>query len=337
MNLGSSDPMIYKAMQRGGEIARWDKEDWYKILSGIQTSGRFAWCSESMKLTNPNPTISHAETPWCHAKHAPRKNCALDHHVLFNGFGIIHPRCLECWKVVASPNNFDELIQVEKLQRNELDVPCKAGIELRDYTPRHYGSYYYCHSVEEGRERYKQVRELMDEINPEIDVILKRGCTEYEMTKGPSIFWHATDKELEFAENVEHFVEVPANDNDQPQMMKRHIRGKWALWAHANGDMTYKKYNGDLELFPKCVTYHEGDLADVTHDLALGLSHAKGKLPGDKVEEFLLSSIKWSIENGVDPDQLGTALGQHGISAFNLKSFIKQVPEYAKGETDELE
>jgi hypothetical protein len=335
MNFGGSDSKIYGAMQKGGLLKNWSKEDWYSILSGIQASGRFAWSAEKMKLTNPNPLIAHAETPWCHAKHCPRKNCAMDHHVLFNGFGIIHPRCLECWKVVASPNNFDELIQVERLQR-ALDIPCKAGIELRDYTPRHYGSYYYCHSVEEGRERYKQVRELMDEINPDIDVILKRGCTEYEMVKGPSVFWHITDEQLEFAENVEHFVTVPENDNDQPQLMKRHVRCKWALWAHANGDMSYKKYNGDLELFPKCVTYHKGDLADVVHDIALGHAHAKSGMDAKFTDEFLTTVVDWSAENGIDPSKLGAALGHHGINPLNLKSMLqKDTPEGLIGEDDE--
>lgn len=336
MNLGSSNPRIYKAMQRGGKNVKWAKEDWYSILSGIAAEKNLAWSNEKMKLCNPMPTFAHAETPWCHAKHAPRKNCGFDHHVLFNHFGIIHPRCLECWKVVACPNNFDELMQVEQVQK-AWDVPCKCGIELRDYTPRHYGAYWYNHSVEEGRERYKEVREVMDNINPTIDVILKRGCTEYEMIKGPSVFWNITNEQLEFAEEVENFVEVTSANVGQHEIMKRNVRQRWILWAHANGDMSYKKYNGDLSLFPGCLEYHEGDLADVVHDLALGHAQGQSGVDGLKTEEFVAASLQWAVNNEVDPQALGGMLGHHGVNPLNLRSALAaETPDELKGDDDEL-
>ena len=183
-----------------------------------------------------------------------------------------------------------------------MDVPSKCGIEMRDYTPKHYGGYFYTHSLEEGRERYEQVRKGVDEAidgGKDLSVILKRGCTEYEMIKGPSVYWHNTAEESKMLELIDAFVDLSRSNNRQSEMVKNSVRLKWALWAHSNGDFTYKELNNGKALFPDYVKYHEGDIEDIKKDLE------------SAQEEMKLREI-------------------------NYMNKLKDVPEESKGEQDEL-
>ena len=257
MTFLGSGSALYNTMTHEGVLRAWLDEDYNSLLSPLMGAG-FQWDANSERLILPslyNAKKLVYTTPWCHAKGTPRKHCGLDHQVTFNHFHIIHPRCLECWKVVVTPETFKQLCQLEVLQKN-MNVPSKCGIEMRDYTPKHYGGYFYTHSLEEGRERYEQVRKGVDEAidgGKDLSVILKRGCTEYEMIKGPSVYWHNTAEESKMLELIDAFVDLSRSNNRQSEMVKNSVRLKWALWAHSNGDFTYKELNNGKSLFPDYV------------------------------------------------------------------------------------
>ncbi len=330
----TSGPMIYNTLNHKGILGKWVKEDMSSLFKPLEARG-FAWCANFEKMVMPGAKSHRAilfNTPWCHAKGTPRKHCGLDHQVTFNTWGIIPPRCLSCWKVTVTPNTFKQLMQLEVLQKN-LDVPAKCGIELRDYTPKFYGGYFYTHSLDEGRERYEQVRKAVDqeiEGGKDISVILKRGCTEYEMVKGPSPFWHNTRDEEEFLELVDAFVEVPRGNNKQSSLVKTNVRLKWALWAHANGDFSYKELNNGESLFPDYVKYHEGDIDGIKSELAVAHANAVEGIPEDTAFKFIKMAKWFADTNDIEPKKLGSIF--HGTEEVSLKS----VPEATKGEQDEL-
>jgi hypothetical protein len=331
---------IYNAMRFGGQILKWTQEDWFAFFSNLTVKG-FIWDVDDNRLRQKGFLGLMNNTPWIHAKSTPQKHCSMDHNIIYNNWGIIHPRCLECWKVVVSPRNFHELLLMEQLQKH-MDVDSKCGIEMRDYTPRHYGAYFYNNSLDEGREKYKLVKEAVAaNISPECaaTTILKRGCTEYEMQTGPSLYWNITKQQEKILEIIEAFVDVRRGHGEQPEMLKRNVRMKWVLWAHSNGDMTYKAYNGDQAVFPGYVSYHEGDIGDIKHDIAVARAQASAGIPPETSDKFIEVVQNFAKEYKVQHyGELVKALGSNYSSPLNMKFGIKQnldIAEEAKGDLDE--
>jgi hypothetical protein len=336
MNLGLSDKRIYQQMQWGGDIDKLCKSDRISMLNTLEQFN-FRWDIKTETMQRPRlGEFSSYDTPWCHARHLPGKRCGLDHQVTFNAFGIIPPRCMECWKTVVTPKSFDELLTWKKVQEEEMDLPAKCGIELRDYTAKHYGAYHYANSFEEGREQYEVVKELAKKyLSDETaeGVILKRACTEFEMIKGPSSNWFLTDEDEEMLNLIETFVTYPNVVKPQPVFHKPNIMIKWVLFAHSNNDMSYVKHNGGKVLFPGYMKYHEGDINGIKHDLAIGHSAARG-VDAEVTEEFLIGTSKFARDNGLTLDKFGSALGYKFKSNSGILDFteIKRVdPEVIGG------
>jgi hypothetical protein len=286
-----------------GEMRRWMEMDVFKKLSGLAGNG-WAWDSGTMTLSQPGPKTMAIDTPWSHATVSHDKNCNFDHHIVFDKFGIIPPKCLKCWKVCMGLPNFATLMEMENLQ-SQMPWPCKCGIELRDYTTKHYGAYFYNNTLEEGRDKYHIIKDIVEKHLPngkEIakNIILKRGCTEFEMIKGPSPYWHMDEKEEEMYELLCSHVVMPRNNAKQPELMKNYVHQTWALWAHANGDLSYRPWNDGELLFPDYVRYHEGDLEEIKKELALALESVQDKPDTEVIPEM----PKYEEEVKGDHDEL---------------------------------
>ena len=332
-----SPEQYYNKMQLGGRVLKWAEEDWYTFFSRLQVKG-FVWDVEDGRLRQKGWGILQNNTPWVHSKSAPTKHCSLDHNIIFNNWGIIHPRCLECWKVVVCPRNFEELLKLEHLQY-ELGYDSKCGIELRDYTPRHYGGYFYNGSLDEGREKYKIVKDAVAEnISPEMaaTTILKRGCTEYELMAGPSLYWNINKQQEKILEVIESFVDVKLGHGEQSLQLKRNVYMKWVLWAHSNGDMSYVPYNGGNKLFPGYVAYHEGEVGDVKHDIAVARAQASSGIPPETSDAFITVVQNFAKEYKIPRyGELVKALGSNYSSPLDMKFSLKSLPEEVKGDQDE--
>jgi hypothetical protein len=157
-----------------------------------------------------------------------------------------------------------ELLDVYEIQK-EMDVPCKLGCEPRENTIGLYGAYWYTRSLEEGLERYEQVRALISErISPDVKVILKRYCTEYEIgSPEDKANWGASDQvgdvtpeERDMEEYImSHFPETNFNGPQPDHVIASTIQG-WIKWAYQHGDLTWMELTHD-PLLPSVVTYHE--------------------------------------------------------------------------------
>jgi hypothetical protein len=271
MGFKMSDPKVYAQMNLKGHLREWMDKDIFKKLSKLAGSG-WAWDSGTLTLSQPGPKTMAIDTPWSHATVSHDKNCNFDHHIVFDKYGIIPPKCLNCWKVCMGLPNFAALMEMEELQ-TQMPWPCKCGIELRDYTSKEYGAYFYNNTLEEGRDKFHTIVDIVkkhmtngEEIAK--GIILKRGCTEFEMIKGPSPYWHMSKEEEAMYELLMSHVVMPRNNAKQPEIMKNYVRQNWALWAHSHGDMTYQAWNNGESLFPDYVRYHEGDLEEIKKDIA---------------------------------------------------------------------
>ncbi|ACL06232.1 hypothetical protein Dalk_4554 [Desulfatibacillum aliphaticivorans] len=266
-------------------------------------------------------------TPWHHVKSAHNKRCNLDHHIIFDHFGFIPSRCMECWKVVVNPRTVKELFLLLEVEKG-LGLASKCGIEVRDYTHALYGGYFYGNSVEEGRNIYEIVRAAVNEhISPEIPVVLKRGCTEFEMKFWPSVSWFITDENREMETYIEDRVEDPKRVlQGQPDHLLDHIHRKWIKWAFAHGDSTYKEFTNGEPLYPETVKYHEGDIDEIKRELG----RVRGIVSGlsQEAAEGMQSDIQTvRAAYGASERQLGAILGFNDVSPLERRIMIGEQDE----------
>ena len=203
--------------------------------------------------------LSH-DSPWIHQKMAPNRNCGL-YHIYYKAFGFIHSICQECWKVVASPRTLTELDLLKTLQKT-LDLPSKCGIEKRETVCGLYGGYFYNDRLEEGRACYRIIRSAIDTvISPDVAVILKRGCSEFELEGkfGDSDKWEVSDDQKKLELILSDLMDDNVVKMPQPDHLKDSIFRTWIHWAYASGDLTYLKYTDGKPLFGPYKTYHEVD------------------------------------------------------------------------------
>jgi len=202
---------------------------------------------------------------WIYTNPDKDRMCTL-YQACHDNMKYIPPRCLECWKVVVRPINLLQLFMLYDLQlkmiEEDPDCWCKCGVEIREYVHANYGGYFYNNSKEDGLVKYKLVRKLVDEqISSDVKVILKRGCTEFEINQGPSDKWDekfAGNKQAQAWEGLiaEHVV-VTNGGYKQSDLVKKHIMSKWIDFAWDRGDPTVIGLNDGKPLFPPPVTYHQ--------------------------------------------------------------------------------
>jgi hypothetical protein len=340
MGFLKSYPDIYQVQQvgQGSLLDKLKHEDYGGMFGFLQEKGYiFDQADGRWRIPSQYRDVM-SNTPWCHQKGTPQKHCSFDHDIMFNSFRIITPKCMQCWKVVVTPRTFDELIKLKEMEAY-MDVPSKCGIEMRDYTPKFYGGYFYNNSLDEGRACLEDVQKNVKEfIGQEVadGVILKRGCTEYEMIKGPSPYWHMTQEEEELYETAQGLIDVPRGASVQSVLQKRMVMIKWFLWAHMNGDMTYKAYNGGKALFPGYVKYNDGNIEDVKRDLMVAHNLAKNGTPIEKSLEFIELAENFAEEQGLNVGKLGNALGFDNTNTYRYNGTLSEVPEPLKGDQDGL-
>jgi hypothetical protein len=208
------------------------------------------------------------DSPWIFNKSISVGKSVLEgcteYHKYFSGtearLGFIHSYCHDCWKVVVKPKNVKQLMELCDLQA-DMQYPAKCGIEIRPFVPRLYGGYFYNRSKEQGLECLKKIKRIVREkIDPTMPVLLKRGCTEFEMRFGPSDKWEIQPDQLKFEEEFKKvYVKDIPEQMEMPAYLKSHIKTRWLYWAAQHYDNTYKEYTGGVSLIDECnyVTYHK--------------------------------------------------------------------------------
>lgn len=230
----------------------------------------------------------HPDPPWAYRKSMILQNCHFYHQVLFK---VLHQQqrvpihCqIACFKVVVQPRNLEELFWTFLLQR-QLDQPSKCGIEgNRNNSDKLYGAYWYNRTIEEGHERYNQIKKIYTEaeeqrgilldvplrlnlltpeeakekgLPEEVPIILKRACTEFEQNVGPASEWTWDDEQLE-----KETLAMDAFVNDQQFFVQNEYQlgtlfMKWLHHAYQWGDKSYLKFTNNNILFTPCETFHD--------------------------------------------------------------------------------
>lgn len=232
-----------------------DRIDIYETLQPLVGPAGWYWRAEDGKLATAVKTMK-TRTPWVYL-YSRQGLCGIWQDIIFKRFGLLPSHCLECWKVVVRPRNVMHLFRLHDLMRDFLKRDSKCGVEPRDEVAASYGAYFYNGSLGEGRDTWGVVRASVSEmLGEDTPVILKRGCTEFEMRFGPSDGWAFDRAQFDFEQRVLKKIEFPPDLAPQPEDLIQHIQNRWLRFAHSRGDMSYLEKTGGVPLFPDYVTYH---------------------------------------------------------------------------------
>lgn len=217
---------------------------------------------------------------WAYIRPGINQNCHFWHHTLFE---VIHEKkrvpipCQSCWKVVLIPRDIEELFAAYILIR-ELGRPGKCGTEGdRPNTDRLYGAYFYNNSLEEGQECYRLVKAQIERdrtfestiLGAPLKVrfgngydgppklILKRGCTEFEQSCGPSDQWGWDDEQVEIERIAADAFSQDIIAMSQTDIQIARLAYRWIHSAFKWGDKKYTLFTNGNRLFPPPVTYHD--------------------------------------------------------------------------------
>lgn len=207
------------------------------------------------------------DTPWISNCISEERKCNL-WGAYFNSYGIISQGCMKCYKIVMSIPTLRDLFQVLAYQKEE-ELTCKCGIERRKYVGKvgKYGAYWYVPlsgGVEEGRKIYARLKEKFP-----FPLILKRGCTEFEMMYHPSSKWEEFAEERAWSDTEELlnnlFVADPMSlkvEMNTPQLLEMSVIRRWIEYAFEHGDETYLDFTNGVPLKINLETYQEGSNAN---------------------------------------------------------------------------
>lgn len=209
----------------------------------------------------------------CGSEEYTRRHCYFWFDFLFDCYGIVPRGCRACWKVVLNIKTLKRLMEIKDLQ-STMKYNCKCGLENRPYTGKvgSYGAYWYgrlSQGLEGGRKMFKYVQEHLNKYEKK-QILLKRGCTEFELTYPPSDTWDelAERHQWNFKEDLisscyEFKGDYPYH---QPTATKAEIISRWIEKASWYGDDTYLEYV-EKPFTQPYMTYHdsihhENDLPD---------------------------------------------------------------------------
>lgn len=256
--------MIDTKTNRSNLFLELDKLDIVNKIKPLLDRHGYMQRMEDGKFVPKNVSLGY-DAPWIYVESMHDARCDLYHRVFYNILDHIHSYCRSCWKVVVRPKTLVQLFDLYEFQKT-MGVPCKCGIEKRDNVHGLYGGYFYTRSKEEGLERYKQVRDLVDRyLGKDVQVLLKRYCTEFEIGgqggikgKGDSSkVGDLSPEEIQMEQYLEaHFPPVGYN-NKQPKHGMAAIMKSWIMYAYKHGDETYKVFTNGEPLFPGYTTYHK--------------------------------------------------------------------------------
>jgi len=162
--------------------------------------------------------------------------------------------CSACYKVKVVPRSLRELVAAWQIGKR---IACnsKWGIDLNNrYSQDIYAGFFYAAGLAEARALYRVVREAFvadPKLGPDIATTIKRGCSEYEATLGPSDRYTFAPGLAE----LEARLKSGFRDAVQEDRPLGAIMARWIDVAFRIGDDTYLDFTQGRRLRPKMVTY----------------------------------------------------------------------------------
>lgn len=201
---------------------------------------------------NSDKTIGY----WKFISHGPLLGCDfLLRFLFFHAYAesAVPYGCRACYKVKVLPRTLRELVAAWNIAK---DIECRSkwGIDLGNrFSQNIYAGYYYASGLDMARAIFKVVREAMNadpKLGPGVPMVIKRGCSEYEATLGPSDRYEFAP---ELAE-LEDYLRSRFRRTKSKAYVSRPLVN-WVDLAFRIGDDTYLDFTGGKRLRTKQKTY----------------------------------------------------------------------------------
>ena len=211
----------------------------------------------------PTETSIVYDGPWDHIRTSYIHRCGIWHSIIFGLVGwemrkqrFVPSYCQACFKVVVKPKTLEGLFALRDMQV-QMDYQSKCGIEPRPTVHGLYGGYFYNRGLEEGLEKYRIVRDAVNEnkvlgpallpensSKPGTVVLLKRACTEMEVPPpdgcGPSDKWVTTPWQM----HKEHLIEIYTGFDEIHAVFPKHIKKRvWKRWIEPHSQWNRRPHS----------------------------------------------------------------------------------------------
>ncbi|MCP4488982.1 MAG: hypothetical protein GY820_16970 [Gammaproteobacteria bacterium] len=208
---------------------------------------RFYWHYEDRKVHIQRKDITR-DGPWIWPFKSGTRNCMLYHHIMFKCLNILPYPCLGCWKMVVTIPNIRMLYKMYEFMSRWDHTDCKLGIEVRYYTPRNYGAYFYHRTKREGLATLRKFRETEIATSGNLTAKLKRGCTEFEIRFGASDKWDDLIglNEMQQQDQLMALIECPKKIQEQEVYQRQLTSRLWQTFS-AEVEMESVTYENDDE------------------------------------------------------------------------------------------
>ncbi len=203
----------------------------------------------------PRPWLFNNQEP------PPGRDCGFLDGLLFKcayNRSAVPYGCRNCYKVKVLPRTLRELVALVDVSESFCCcAKCGANLNMV-YTQEIYHGLFYTNSLDEARKMYHLLREVLNtnpKLGPDVPMVIKRGCTHFEMNCGPSDKYTfrpelpALEEYLMTRYKPQKRKETIIRDN------KVFIMYGWIRTAFRIGDDTYLDLTGGKRLFPKTVAY----------------------------------------------------------------------------------
>ena len=138
-----------------------------------------------------------------------------------------------------------------------------------------------------------------------------------EMALGNSAFWSISPEDMELDQVLDdRITNLMPLSSKHPDYVEAHIKGHWMKWAYANGDMTYKEFNGGEEMFPDYQKYHNVDLEEIKRELAMAQARSNG-IEAAHTDEFRHIAGNFCKEKGYSPEAASQMIGVLDKNFYN--------------------
>lgn len=193
---------------------------------------------------------------WAIVANGPALGCQFLIHFLYRhayAEAAVPHGCGACYKVKVAPRTLRELVAAWGVAKR---VACRSkwGVDLGNpYSQNVYAGYFYTTGLDGARAVYKVVRAAIDDepkLGPDVQMSIKRGCSDYEAKLGPSDRYTFAP-ELEELEKYlkSRFRKV------EPEGLPPVPLAHWIEIAFRIGDDTYLDFTGGRRPKPNMVSY----------------------------------------------------------------------------------
>jgi len=94
----------------------------------------------------------------------------------------------------------------------------------------------------------------------------------------------------------------------QPDFVEALIKKEWIKFAFSNGDMTYKEFNGGVDMFPQYQHFHDVDVDAAKREMAMAQAMGNNIDPA-VTDEFRVLTGNFLVEKGLVGKDAGQMLG----------------------------